>query len=529
MTDMPETPSPKGMITSPHQLASQAGLDILKRGGNAIEAAITMGTCLAVVYPHFTGLGGDSFMLIANGSGEATSLSGIGQCCQAVPDFAQQISARGPQSCLTSAATVDALGQAFEMSQAKFGGQLSWTELLAPAIRLAKEGYPLSSSQHFWFNFRESSLAELPGVAALFSQDGKQGAIGSLVKQPQLAKTLETLAERGYRDFYEGELAGRIAEGLQQAGAPLTADDLAATRAREEAPLRLPYRQGELLAHQPPTQGVTTLEIMGILEQFDVGALTEGGGDYYHLLVEAVKCAFIDRNRGLADPDFSQVPVETWLSPAYLAEQAASISLTQARPWPEVFQPADTVFLAATDASGLSVSLLQTIYYDWGSGVAAGDTGILWHNRGAAFSLDPQHPNAIAPGKRPFHTLNPGVYLKDGKPMLLYGTQGADGQPQTLAAILTRLIDYGLSPEEALRRPRFLLGKTFSNSSDNLKLEADAGPSVFAQLTGMGHQIIELPAQSPLAGQPGVIRIDPLSGELSGAHDPRGDGCALSL
>lgn len=161
--------------------------------------------------------------------------------------------------------------------------------------------------------------------------------------------------------------------------------------------------------------------------------------------------------------------------------------------------------------------------------MTAGDTGILWHNRGAAFSLDKNHPNCIAAGKRPFHTLNPGIYLKNGKPMLLYGTQGADGQPQTLSALLTRLIDYQLSPSEALAKPRFLLGKTFSDSRDSLKIERDAGELVFKKLQALGHELSEIPAQSPLADQPGVIRIDPETGELSGGHDPRGDGCALSL
>lgn len=516
----------KGMVTSPHRLASQAGLDVLKQGGNSIEAAIVMGTCLAVIYPHFTGLGGDSFMLIANEQGEAISLSGIGQCSQFLPSFTDEIPIRGGGSCLTTAATVDTLGQAFELSKRSYGGCMSWAELLAPAIKFAEEGYPLSGSQQFWLNFRGAELADIPDVERLFGQSPQAG---DLIKQPELAATLRILAKRGYRDFYEGELAQRIAEGLQEVGSSLTIDDLAATRARNEQPLRMPYREGELLAHRPPTQGVTTLEIMGILNQFDLSQIAEGSADYYHLLVEAVKCAFIDRNRSLADPDFNDVPIDQWLSAEYLAEQARTISLNEAKSWPEVFQSADTVFMAATDSKGLSVSLLQTLYYDWGSGVTAGNTGILWHNRGAAFSLDQHHPNCIAAGKRPFHTLNPGMYLKDGKPLLLYGTQGADGQPQTLSALLTRLIDYQLSPAAALEKPRFLLGKTFSDSRDSLKLERDVSELVFKQLQALGHELSEIPAQSPLAGQSGVIRIDPATGELSGGHDPRGDGSALSL
>lgn len=243
-----------------------------------------------------------------------------------------------------------------------------------------------------------------------------------------------------------------------------------------EAPLQLPYRDGTLVAHRPPTQGITTLEIMGILDRFDLRSIPEGSADYYHLLVEAVKRAFIDRNRLIADPDHADVPVERLLSPAHLDALAASIRMDQALPWPHSFQTGDTVFLAAADRYGNAVSMLATTYFDWGSGVVVGDTGLLWHNRGAAFSLDPQHPNCLAPGKRPFHTLNPGMYLRHGKPSILYGTQGADGQPQTLAAILTRMIDYGMDPYTALARPRFLLGKTFSDARDSSNWKTTCPP-----------------------------------------------------
>ncbi len=517
-----------GMVTSPHQLASEAGLEVLRNGGNAIEAAMVMGTCLSVLYPHFTGLGGDSFMLIADKYGEVTSLSGIGQAAAEYPDYQDSIPNRGPLSMLTSAATVDTLGQAHAISQCRYAGTMSWSDLLQPAIAMACDGFPLSPSQHFWYDYRIDDLATMPGVVSGFSNNGQPYAVGDTLRQPQLGETLKLLAKNGYRDFYEGELAERIAQGLKTAGSPLTKSDLAATRCRHEAPLRVAYGDGELVAHQPPTQGVTTLEIMGILDRFDFSQIEEGSAEYYHVLVEAIKLAFIDRNRYVADPDFNKVPTLELLSPAYLQQQAAKIDTSTAAPWPEPFQTGDTVFMAATDAQGLSVTLLQTVYFDWGSGVQVGDTGMLWHNRGASFSLDPSHPNCLKPGKRPFHTLNPGMYLENGKPTLLYGTQGADGQPQTLATILTRLIDYKLSPEEALTRPRFLLGKTFSDGRDTLKLEADAGKQVFAELAGLGHQLSELSAQSPLAGHPGVIRIDAENG-LSGAHDPRSDGLALSL
>ncbi|MCS2608502.1 gamma-glutamyltransferase [Halomonas dongshanensis] len=518
----------EGVVTSPHTLATEAGREVLRQGGNAVEAAITMSACLAVTYPHFNGLGGDAFMIIADAAGGVRTLSGIGQAPQARLELSGPLPTRGPGSLLTTAATVDTWGQAHEISRQHCGGQMSWQALLAPAIEFASEGFALSPSQRFWLDFRRDEMAAMPCVRKLFMPGNKLPQVGDRLHQPQLAASLESLAANGYRDFYEGELASRIAAGLADAGSPLTAADLAATRARIEAPLSVAYRGGELLAHRPPTQGMTTLEIMGILARFDLSRIEEGSADYYHLLVEAVKRAFLDRNAHLADPEFASVPWDRLLSAEHLDAQAKQIDMRRALAWPLDYQHGDTVYLAASDRFGNAVSMLQTIYYDWGSGVEIGDTGILWHNRGAAFSLDPAHPNVLAPSKRPFHTLNPGMYRVDGKPRLLYGTQGADGQPQTLAAVLTRLIDYGMDPLSALSAPRFLLGRTFSDGRDTLKLEQDAGEAVFAELAKRGHQVSPLPVQSALAGQPGAVVITPENGAYA-AHDPRSDGIALGL
>jgi gamma-glutamyltranspeptidase/glutathione hydrolase len=206
--------------------------------------------------------------------------------------------------------------------------------------------------------------------------------------------------------------------------------------------------------------------------------------------------------------------------------RAKDIDLRRALPWPYTAGSADTVFFGAVDGEGRCVAVLQSIYYDWGSGVVVGDTGILWHNRGASFSLDPRNPNVIAPGKRPFHTLNPGIALRQGRPHIVYGTQGADGQPQTLCTVLTGIIDYGMDPLAALTQPRFLLGKTFSDARDTLKLEESAGADVIAELARRGHELSLIPPLSPLGGQAGAIVID-ADGRLRGAHDPRSDGVAL--
>jgi gamma-glutamyltranspeptidase/glutathione hydrolase len=520
--------SPSGMVTSPHALATQCGVDVLAAGGNAIEAAIATVMALCVTYPHFCGLGGDAFLLIGNAEGQVQTISGIGQAAADVNGYQGSIPLRAARSALTTAATVDALAQAFAISRSTLGGCKSWEALLAPAIALAREGFEISASERFWLHFRLTDAAALPDVYRSYLHQGQVPPAGFVRRQPDLARTLETLAERGARDFYEGKLAAELAQGLRVAGSPLTAQDLALTRARLENPLSIGYRGGELLAHHPPTQGMTTLQIMGLLEHFDFKNIAEGSADHYHLLVEAVKQAFMDRNRYLADPVFSQVPVQRLLSSRHLEQGAAAMRLERALPWPHVCQHGDTVFVGAADAAGNSVSLLATVYFDWGSGLLVGDTGVLWHNRGAAFSLDPNHPNVLAPGKRPLHTLNPGMYRKDGRIQLLYGTQGADGQPQTLAAVLTRLIDFQMDPIEALGKPRFLLGKTFSDSRDALKLEDDVAPEVVAELRRRGHDLSLIGASNPLMGHPGAIRIDP-SGLMTGAHDPRSDGRAIGL
>jgi gamma-glutamyltranspeptidase/glutathione hydrolase len=515
-----------GIVTSPHRLASEAGRDVLRRGGNAIEASIAISAMLSVTYPHFCGLGGDAVWLVAAPERTPTSFLGIGQAISAVP-CGGDIPARGVGSVLTTACLVDSWRHALGFSEREWQGRLRLAELLEPAIHYAKAGFPISPSQAFWLDFRGGEFAKWPGFAALFAPAGQPPAIGAPFRQPELAETLTTISFKGPRDFYEGDLARRIASGLAAAGAAVSPKDMQATRTREAAPVSIDYRGLRLFAPPPPTQGLTTLAIMGVLAQLSRDNITEGGADDFHALVEAVKQAFLDRS-AIADPDFTPDPTSRLLDLARLDAKAAAIDARRALPWPHEANSADTVFPSAIDREGRAVSMLQSIYFDWGSGVVAGDTGILWQNRGAAFHPDPDHPNAAVPGKRPFYTLTPGIALRDGAPCLTFGTQGADGQPQTLAVLLTRLIDYGLGPEDALARPRFLLGRTFSDSNDNLKIEAHAGDDVLAALARRGHEVAPLPAFSPLAGQAGVLARD-ADGELTGAHDPRSDGFALSI
>lgn len=526
MTNQLEDRPPKsatgrnGMIVSPHWQASEAGLAVLARGGNAIEAVIAAGAALSVLYPHFCGLGGDAVWMVSDADGKVSTLLGIGQSPQNI-DGIDSIAVRGPGSMLTTACLVDSWGVLLDHSGSHWGGVESFANLLAPSIQLAEEGFTVSPSQQFWFDLRAGELGNWPGFSNLFVRDGKQ-------RQPQLAQTLRSLAQHGPREFYEGALARKIAKGLGDLGSPLTLGDLAATRARFAEPISLTYRDLTLLAPPPPTQGLTTLGIMGVLGHHPMADEPYGSAGFYHHLVEAVKQAFLDRHV-IADPDFSALAdTARLLDPAHLRTKAQAVNADQALDWPHVYKQGDTSFLAAVDAQGRTACVLQSIYFDWGSGAVLGDTGILWQNRGAAFNLDPKSPNCLEAGKRPFYTLNPGIALKNGRPHLVYGTQGADGQPQTLALLLSLLIDHGLSPEAALAQPRFLLGKTFSDSRDSLKLEDSLSQTTLTDLQTRGHQLSKIAAFSPLGGQAGIIKIDD-DGMLLGAHDPRSDGAALAL
>jgi oxamate amidohydrolase len=506
-----------GALTTPHPLATAAGMNVLHQGGTAPEALIAAGAVLAVVMPHFCGLGGDAVWVMVDRGGAKRSVLAIGHGIDR-PMPAAPFPLRGPGSILTTAALVRGWDHAFQHARACLGGNARWELLLAPAIDLARNGFAVSRSQAFWGEFRSTEAALWPGFGRIFRSDDKPLPQGHLLRQPDLANSLELIATRGADEFYNGELAGRIIDGLRAEGVIISRADLANTTTREERPLALPYRGMTLLAPPPPTQGVTTLQIMGILSRFDLSEFSPGSTDHVHLCVEATKRAFLARAH-VADTKSAYDFAALSLSDDWLDARAADINRHQALPWPHVWQHGDTVFLGAIDAYGNAASVLQSTYFDWGSGVVAGDTGIIWQNRGAAFSGDGDHPNGFAPGKLPFYTLTPGIAVKDGIPRFVYGTQGADGQPQTLSMVLSRLIDFGQSPQEALAAPRFLLGRTFSDSRDSLKIEADIAASALAGLKDRGHDISLIPPQSPLAGQAGIVSAtDPI---CTAHHDPR--------
>jgi len=501
--------SRSGVLCTPHPLASAAGLDVLDGGGTAIDAMLAASGVLAAVYPHMTGLGGDALWLVHDD--QVRTIIGIGQAGERLPE-AGAISLRGPASVATTAGAMASWVKAKQLSE-QWGSRLNWADLLTGAAGLARDGVQVSPSQLFWQAQRASLIETLPSLQPLCVGEGER------LRQPALANSLEQLARRGPQDFYNGELAEAFGVAFDALGCGLTTADLRATRAHLAAPISVRYRNGRLYNVAPPTQGMYTLRAMAALHAIDLGE--NGTPRYYHLLVEAIKQGLLQRNQQLHDPlasgwDFEQA----------LAQPAAMLDPQHATPWAEPGQPADTVWMAATDRAGRSACLIQSLFHDFGSGCILGDTGILWHNRAAGFNPQPGHCNAWAPGKRPAHTLNPSAYLADDGRRWFFGTQGGDGQPQTQMVLATQLIDYQQSAEAALRAPRFLLGRSFFDSTDNLKLEADIGASVLEGLAERGHPIETTPVLSPLMGLAGVIAID-ADGNRTAAYDPRSQGSAL--
>lgn len=517
--------STTGVICTPDARATGAGMNILRAGGTAIDAAIAAGAVLSVVYPHMTGIGGDALWLLSDGR-QIDTLLGLGQAGWNLPECGT-ITLRGPASAATTAGALRGWSMAHDWGSNRWGSALDWPELLEQAIAYARDGYSVSANQAFWQQQRRDLINDLPDLTSLCG-DGNGALLpaGSRVTRPELANTLEHLARAGMSDFYEGELATALAEGFGRLGNGLTREDLARTRAWHSEPLSIRYRSGRLYNFPPPTQGLYTLSALNALNFVDLGALENGSADYFHYLVEAIKAQLSQRNRQLCDPASDSLHPDRLLDPARAAASFAAIDPEIAVPWQEEGKPADTVWLAASDASGRTACLMQSLFHDFGSGCMVGDTGILWLNRAAGFNPDPAHANAWAPGKRPAHTLNPSAYLADDGRQFYFGTQGGDGQPQTQMVLATQLIDFRQPVDQALQAPRFLQGRSFFGSSESLKLEHNIAPAVGADLASRGHDIEWIPELSPFTGLAGAVAIHP-DGRREAMHDPRGEGTAL--
>lgn len=541
---MPETRWPaalgrRGVVASPHPLATLAGLEVLQRGGTAVDAAVAVGAAIAVVYPHMTGLGGDSFWLCWDArAARLSALQAAGAAAAAAtPELYRRhghaaIPTRGPLAALTVPGAPDGLWSAHQFSRERLGSTIPWGDLLEPAIRHAADGIPVSPCQarvtagaRDLLEAREAAFA--PFRRAYLDGDAAP-APGRPLRQPGLARTLARLAREGGRAFYEGDVAAEIGRACETVGSPLRAADLAAHRSRWAEPATVPYRGGVAATVPPPCQGLVALAVLGMLEGADVRACAADPADYVHLVVEATKLAFGDRDRWLADPERVPVPLGRLLDPAYLRDRGRRIAMDRAAPAPLAsgVERGDTIACVTADAQGNCVSLIQSIYHEWGSGVIAGETGVVLQNRGAGFTLDPTHPNVLAPGKRPFHTLTPFMYLRDGRPMLVAGTMGGEGQPQTLVAVATRVIDLGLDVQAAVEAPRWVYGRTWGAPTRALSIEGRFGDGVAADLVRRGHDVRVLDGWTDTAGHAQALRLAP-DGLLVGGGDPRADGPAL--
>ncbi|MGG1312440.1 gamma-glutamyltransferase [Cohnella laeviribosi] len=516
----------KTMVVSPHHLASAAGARILQKGGNAFDAAVAVSACLAVVYPHMTGLGGDSFWLlhsVRDGGIRAYNASGRSGHRITRDLFAGE--AAIPHRGIRSVITVPGMVDGWDAVHREYG-RLAWSEVLEPAIGYALEGFPVSVDQHENTASRFSVLAAEPYTSDIFLPNGRVPRAGERWVQTALGNSLRELAQKGRDAFYKGSLAKAIVASLQERGGLLTLDDFAGHSGGWVTPATGSYRGYELYQLPPNSQGFTGIMTMQILERFDLAAIEHGSFEYYHLLIEALKLAFKDRDRYLSDPDFTAIPLERLLSKAYAAELAGQIDRLRAREVATRPVGSDTAYAAVVDGEGNAVSFIQSLYFEFGSAVTAGETGILLQNRGSFFSLDPNHVNRLEPNKRTFHTLMPAMACRDGKPYILYGTQGGEGQPQTQTALLTRMIDYGMNPQQAVSEPRWLWGRTWGEPTQELRLESRIAEPVRHRLREAGHLVRTVQAYDGAVGHAHAIQIDD-HGFRIGGTDPRCDGAAI--
>ncbi|HKC05719.1 MAG TPA: gamma-glutamyltransferase [Methylomirabilota bacterium] len=526
--------APRGMVTSPHVAASEAGAAILQAGGSAVDAAIAAAAVLSVIYPHMTSLGGDAFWLIHDArTGAVRSLEAAGRAAAgATLDWfagrgLREIPVRGIMpATLTVPGAVDGWCEAHAAY-----GRLPLATDLAAAVACARDGFPVTERLARWIERSADVLAADPAAARIFLAGGTTPAAGAPVRNPDLARTLERVAE-GRAGFYEGETAREMARHAREHGGFFTERDFAAQRSKWGASIHATYRGVTIHETPPPSQGVSVLQALRLLESWEIGALPFLGPDHVHLLVQAKQIAFHDRDRFVADPDFSPVPIERLLSAAYADERRALMDRERALPWDRVPSSGsltgDTVYVAAVDAEGNAVSLIQSLYFVFGSGVVAGNTGVVLQNRGAYFSLDPAHPNRLEPGKRPLHTLIASLAFKDGRLWQVVGCMGADGQPQIHLQVYTAMIDFGLDIQQAVTAPRWLAGRfALGEARELLNVEGRFAPATVAELARRGHDINRWEDWNELAGHAHGITIDPASGARVGGADPRSDGAAV--
>ncbi len=517
--------APRGAVATSQPLAAQAGLRILQDGGNAVDAAVATAATLNVVEPVMTGMGGDVFALIWNGSGpHALNASGRAPAALTL----DLLRSRGYTSmpylgplAITVPGAVAGWCEAVERY-----GRMSMADVLAPAIEYAEQGFPVSPIiARGWANsvakLREYSGADGGGYLI----DGRAPRAGEVWRQPALARSLRGIAEGGRDAYYSGPIARAIAETVQAAGGVLTAEDLAANRPTWEAPISVDYRGVEMVETPPNGQGLAALIALGVARGWNLRELGFGTVETIHRLAEAMKIGWADALEYVADPSFAPAPLAEMLSADYAARRAAEVTHSQASSYPcgRFAAKSDTVYLTVVDADRNAVSFINSNYAGIGSGVVVRDWGIALQNRGANFSLDPSHANVVAPGKRPYHTIIPAMALRDGRPWLSFGVMGGFMQPQGHVQVLSNMVDFGMDPQAALDAPRW----SVDPMSGDVTLES--GLADLAEgLARLGHRVtVAGPEDRGQFGGGQVIMIDPETNMLHAGSDPRKDGCAV--
>ena len=493
--------APAAMAATSHPLATQIALDIMRQGGSAVDAAIAANAALGLMEPTGCGIGGDLFAIVWDAeSGRLHGLNASGRSPRALSLewFQDNGYERIPRYGPLPVSVPGAVDGWFEL-HGRFG-RLPMKEVLAPAIRYARDGFPVSEViAHYWA-INAERLGEYPGFAEVFMPGGRAPDKGEIFRNPALADTYEKLATGGRDAFYRGEIARAIADYMQANGGFLSYEDLATHSSDWVEPVAASYRGHDIWQLPPNTQGIAGLQILQVLEGYDIAAMGFGSADYMHLFIEAKKLAFEDRARFYADPDFMDVSVEKLISEEYAATRRSLIDLGKAAASyphgdPAVLRDGDTIYLTVADAEGNMVSLIQSNYRGMGSGMTPPGLGFVLQDRGEMFSLQPGHPNAFAPGKRPFTTIIPGFVTKDGKPWLSFGVMGGGMQPQGHAQVLVNMIDFGMEPQAAGDAPRMRHDGSSEPTDERMtdggvvRLEQGFPPEAIAELERRGHRV----------------------------------------
>ena len=519
-----------GMVATSHPLATQIGIDVLKKGGTAIDAAIAANIALGLMEPTGSGIGGDLFAIVWDAEEQKLfGLNASGPAPQSISldYFKQQKLAKIP-SFGPLPVTVPGAVDGWVKLHDKFGNQ-SFSSLFEPTIDYAKKGHPVTETIAYYLDRSKEIFKQYPNFPEVWMKDGETTRKGGIFKNPQLANTLEIIAEKGRAGFYEGEVAKTIADFIQAQGGFLTYEDLAGFHSEWVEPVSTNYRGYDVWELPPNGQGMVALQILNILENFDVKKMGLFSSDYVHLFTEAKKLAFADRAKHYADPNFSKIPIEQLVSKSYAKERAALIDLAKAAQVDESGIPngGDTIYLTAADQFGNMISLIQSNYRGMGSGMVPPGLGFMLQDRGELFSLEEDHANVIEGGKRPFHTIIPAFVTKDNKPYLSFGVMGGATQPQAHAQIIINLIDFGYNLQEAGDAPRLVHSGSSQPTDEimldggSLSLETGFGTAIEEALKEKGHK---LQYQKGIFGGYQAIMIK--DGVYFGASESRKDGQA---